>query len=244
MLSRSAKITLPVGYNLIHGTRYWFDNDPSIRIFIPDDPYFSLIKAIVLEGKGLYESYQRAGNLMSPTGDLPLEKLYPNPTLAMPIKFYIFDAVNNISGKPVSRPYGNGVWIHEQASMILEMYFLGNVSKPGRLAINDEIILPTQAEQVCTRNAIQNENHSIYGAFQQCNCYDILPIGFENKIETLIKTTNYTLFYIYMIVLTTAQIPLPESETPPANNLPGTNNYGKYLLYGLFGLIALKFMEN
>lgn len=242
MLSLSQRIALPVNFSFIPGTRYWFNNDPNIRIFIPDDPYFSLIKGVVLNGTGLYESYKKAGQMLSPTGELPLEKLYPNPILAMAIKFNIFDAVNYISGKPVSRPYGDGVWIHEQASKILEMYFLGDMSKPGRMAMSDQIILPTQAEQVCIRNSIQNANHSIYGAFQQCNCYDILPVepsGFENKIETLIKTTNYTFFYIYMIVLTTAQIPLPEDEPLPTDNLPGTSNYAKYLILGFIGLAVL-----
>ena len=244
-LSLTSRTTLKAGDTYVNGTRYYFNNDPNVRIFIPDEPFFSLIKSVVLEGKGLLESYTRAGVIYSPTGHCKLEYLYPNPILAMPIKFFIFDVTDLVNGQTVSRPYADGVWIHEQASKILEMYFLGPLSYPnypttwswGRLEIEPGTVLPTEAEGVCIKKLINYSSMSITEAFAKCNCSEILPTAYLAEIENLIKTTNFTLFYIYMITIT-------ESAKPNGNGNgttpDGKKNYNLYIGLAIAALFLLK----
>jgi hypothetical protein len=217
-LSLKAKIREYVGRYDVPGTIYWFNNDPAVNIFIPDEPDFSWIKYYCLKGNGLYESYKAAGAVQAGVTGYPLEQLYPNPILAMPIKFFIYDVTDLVNGQPVSRPYGDGVWIHEQASKILAMYFLGPLSYPnydprtatwGRLELEQGTVLPTEAEGVCIKKAINYEGMNITQAFAKCNCSEILPTKYLAQIENLIKTTNDTMFYIYMIAITLATKPPP-----------------------------------
>jgi len=247
-LSLTSRATLKAGDTYVNGTRYYFNNDPSVRIFIPDEPFFSLIKSLVLEGNGLLESYTKAGNIYSPTGHCKLEYLYPNPILAMPIKFFIFDVTDLINGQPVSRPYADGVWVHEQASKILEMYFLGPLSYPnypttwswGRLELEPGTVLPTQEEQICIKNSVKYSNMSITEAFSKCNCSEILPTAYLGEIENLIKTTNFTLFYIYMIAITKS-VTLPEPDGNGNGALPdGKKNYNLYLGLAIAAIFLLK----
>jgi len=244
-LSLKRKITEYAGRYDVPGTIYWFDNDPAINIFIPDEPDFSWIKYYVLKGSGLYESYQAAGTVQAGVTGYPLQELYPNPILAMPIKFFIYDVTDLINGQPVSRPYADGVWIHEQASKILEMYFLGPLSYPnypttwswGRLEIEPGTVLPTEAEGVCIKKLINYSSMSITEAFAKCNCSEILPTAYLAEIENLIKTTNFTLFYIYMITIT-------ESAKPNGNGNgttpDGKKNYNLYIGLAIAALFLLK----
>jgi hypothetical protein len=249
-LSLTSRAMLKAGDNYIDGTRYYFNNDPNVRIFIPDEPFFSLIKGVVLQGKGLLESYTKAGELYSPYGNWKLEYLYPNPILAMPIKFFIFDVTDLVNGQPVSRPYADGVWIHEQASKILEMYFLGPLSYPnydprtatwGRLELEPGTVLPTQEEQSCIKNAVKY-SMSITEAFAKCNCSEILPTAYLAGIENLIKTTNFTLFYIYMIAITkSATLPPPILPQPDEDGkLPDEKNYNLYIGLAIAAIFLLK----
>mgnify|MGYP001462521178 CR=1 FL=1 len=251
-LSLKSRITLKAGGTNVTGTRYYFDNDPNVRIFIPDDPFFSLIKKFCIEGKGLLESYQKAGLAYSPVGNCELEYLYPNPILAMPIKFFIFDVTDLINGQPISRPYVDGLWIHDQASKILEMYFLGPLSYPnyvpeqahwGRLELEPGTVLPTQEEQACIKNYIRYSNTNITQAFAKCNCSEILPTKYLAGIENLIKTTNFTLFYIYMIEITkSATLPPPILPQPDEDGkIPDDKkNYNLYIGLGIAALFLLK----
>jgi len=254
-LSLTARGTLKAGNTYVSGTRYFFQNDAislydaATKIFIPDEPFFSLIKLFCLEGKGLLESYQRAGLTYSPTGNCQLEYLYPNPTLAMPIKFFIYDVTDLVNGQPVSRPYSDGVWVHEQASKILEMYWLGTLSKAGRLELEPGTILPTQEEQACIKNSIKYSNMGITQAFAKCNCSEILPTKYLAQIENLIKTTNDTMFYIYMIAITLATKP-PQGGCPEGTKLnPVTmvcdaildkKNYNLYIGLTIAAIFLLK----
>lgn len=243
-LSLKQEIVLPCGMNAIKGVMYWFNNDPNYRIFIPYDPLFSLIKMYVLDGNGLYASYTKAGDSLYLTGsdNCDLEKFpgYPDSAIAMPVKFYIYDSVDLWYGKSIPRPYGDGVWLHEQVSKILEMYFLGAQSKKGRLELEPGIILPTQAEQTCIRNAMRYDNLSITDAFNKCGCPEILPTKYLADIQTIIKSSSYTMFYSYMIAITKSQIPLPEQDgdgtTPPT---PPKNDLTKYLPLGLLAILLL-----
>lgn len=216
------KQTIYVGTVPVSGNIFWYDNNPKIFVYIPDEPIFSLIKSFVLEGNGLLDSYKKAGPWAP--GKPELENLYPNDIIAMPIKFFIYDAVNYVNGQAVSRPYADGVWIHEQASSILQGYFLGALSKTGRLQLNEGVILPTQAEQTCIKNYIRNSGLSMLEAFQKCNCSEIYPAAYANQLEAIIKNYNYTLFYSYMIGLTQSTITNPEIDTdqhaPKSNYIP------------------------
>lgn len=217
------------------GMYYWYDNDLNIKIFIPDEPYFSAIKVLVLDGKGLYESYQKAAAIVNPTGNYPLEKAYPDSTLAVPIRFYIYSAVDQQGIQAVSRPYGDGSWVHSAASKILQMYFLGALSKPGRLEIETGIILPTQEEQVCIKNQMRYEDKSINEAFSLCGCGDIIPTKYATQIENVIKSFSFTMFNSYMIAITGAQIP---NKPDPDESKTDKDNKNLYYILGA-GAIAL-----
>jgi hypothetical protein len=251
-LSLKRKITEYAGRYDVPGTIYWFDNDPAINIFIPDEPDFSWIKYYVLKGSGLYESYQAAGTVQAGVTGYPLQELYPNPILAMPIKFFIFDVTDLVNGLPVSRPFGE-TWVHEQASKILEMYFLGPLSYPnytpgaakwGRLELEPGTVLPTDAEGVCIKKAINYEGMNITQAFAKCNCSEILPpVKYLAGIENLIKTTNDTLFYAYEITMTLSKKP------PPNGNGNGNDNgttpepkksYNLYIALAIAAIFLLK----
>lgn len=213
-LALTTRVTHVLGDCAVNGTRYYYDSDPDVRIFIPDDPYFSLIKYYVLDGNELGLAMKKAGETFG-FYDCKLEQLYPVApynAMAWAIRFFIYAAVNYQQGKAVSRPYGNGVWIHEEASKILQMYFAGRrfaddgtTIIEGRMLLAPGMMLPTLDEQTCITNQIRNSGKSIIEAFSLCGCPDILPANYIAEIENLIKTTTWHLFTIYVKAMTDAE---------------------------------------
>jgi hypothetical protein len=128
------------------------------------------------------------------------------------------------------------------------MYFLGPLSYPnypttwswGRLELEPGTVLPTQEEQICIKNSVKYSNMSITEAFSKCNCSEILPTAYLGEIENLIKTTNFTLFYIYMIAITKS-VTLPEPDGNGNGALPdGKKNYNLYLGLAIAAIFLLK----
>jgi len=209
----------------IYGVRYWYDNDPSVYIFIPFEPVYSKIAVHVLQGSTLYEAMGKAGDELQVGGEM--SELYPTPphdAMALAIRLFIYSAVNLIGGVTNSRPYGNGVWIHEQASRILQMYFAGRrfanddpndaTIISGRMLLADGMMLPTLAEQDCITNYIRNSGRSLVEAFSLCGCSDILPpTSSIDAIEAQIKSTTWHMFTIYIEYIYKTAKPNPTCPT-------------------------------
>lgn len=243
ILCNTQRMDLPCGHNFIPGMIYWYDNDPEMNIFIPLEPIFSIIKNFVIEGSGLHDSYMKAGQMLYQIGydKCNLESFigYPKAVIDMPIKFYIYDARDYIEGASESRPYSSGEWIREAASKILGMYFAGALSKPGRLELQPGIILPTQTEGNCIKEKIRYSNMSVTEAFTTCGCSEILPVEYLDDIESIIRSSRYTMFYTYMIALTKDAIP-PEN---PENEDGNKESFNKALLYGIAGFTAITLLS-